>query len=164
MSGTLNFNQLPKTNQPANNIEPGRHTLVIIKGVKEISKEGKEMLVLTNVVEGTSKPEIVDRYPLFNKDKTLANYGPYKLNCLMEVTNVKPESDFTIEGVGAMLTNKRYSAVLLSEEYQGKNYLKVGFPEDFENVGQEVATPEPQTPTPSVSPEVKGALDEDQDI
>ena len=67
-----------------------------------------------------------------------------------------------------MLKGKKFRAELITEPYNGKVYLKVGFPESFEvylapnPVVAETIITETPTETPEVASEVINAIVEDE--
>jgi|AntRauTorcE11897_2_1112592.scaffolds.fasta_scaffold01554_11 hypothetical protein len=165
----MNFNKLPKE-APSSNIEPGLNNLTITEARVEVSKKkGSKMLVVTNMVNGNEKFTIDDYYAVYDKDGNDISFGQYKLGRLLEVTNTIPEGNFELNILPLMLKGKQYIANLINEEYNGKDYLKVGKPDDYAPLG---ASPTNDTPKEEVTPnsfekQVDSATaenDEDDDI
>ena len=139
----LNFNQMPEKSS-GNNVEEGMNDLIILKAVKALSKAKKQMLVITVGVIGHEKFTIDDYYTLFGSEDEgfpIEEFGQYKLRTLQEVTHTIPKGDFSIELIAKMLMKKKFRAELITEMYNDKPYLKVGYPESFEEYIEETPAP-----------------------
>lgn len=157
----LNFNAMPEKSS-GNNVEAGMNDLIIVKAVKSLSKAKKLMLVVTVGVIGHEKFTIDDYYTLFGTEAEgfpVEEFGQFKLRTLQEVTHTVPEGDFSIDLIAKMLLKKKFRAELIIEPYQGKDYLKVGFPETFEEYVEETAAPDPE-PTKDENPAEAATVDE----
>lgn len=167
----LNFNSMPEKSS-GNNVEAGMNDLIITKAVKALSKAKKQMLVITVGVIEHEKFTIDDYYTLFGTEAEgfpVEEFGQFKLRTLQEVTHTIPEGDFSIDLIAKMLVGKKFRAELIIEPYQGKDYLKVGFPETFEEyieapVKEKEETPADAATVDEVPKTVKNALENDDEI
>jgi hypothetical protein len=160
----LNFQSLP-SEMPSNLVEAGMHRLKIKDAKIEISSnKGSTMLVVENTVVGHSLT-VTDRYSVFDADGNPIQFGQYKLRKLLEVINVIPEDDFTLNILPRMIKNKEYIAELVEETYNDKTYLNVGYPDTFAPVDVENITPQDFNKTETAEIEnVEAVIEDDEEI
>lgn len=174
MEPKLNFNSMP--DKSSNGTEAGMSDLIIMNAVSKLSKAKKQMLVITVAPIANQKFTIDDYYTLFGTKEDgypVEEFGQYKLRTLQEVTNTIPEGDYTLALIARMLKGKKFRAELIIEPYNGKDYLKVGFPESFEPyeeaapekpvVVEETEETEEKTDT-EIAKEIVDAIEEDDEL
>jgi len=117
----LSFDKLPDN---ALSVKPGPHKLTIIKAEKIIAKTGSEMLQLTYQVDDSNFKVNFDNCVITDKEGNPNSFGQAKLKKILTATGTRPQGEFTIKSIAAMLMGKSFQADL--EYDRAGKYLQLG--------------------------------------